>query len=274
MKVAILYICTGKYDVFWKPFYKSFEKYFLPDCDKEYFVFTDAAELYGENDFNNIHKYEHKYMGWPYDTLMRFEIFLRAKENLYNFDYIFFFNANMECVDTITSKEFLPDITRGERLIMGIHPGYYNLKLKYCPFERNKNSLAYVPYNKGKYYVMGALNGGVGSDFLELIETLQKNTQNDLDNNIIAKVHDESHLNRYIIEREDIKFLSPIYCNPEILTLPFETKICMIDKAKYFDVAAIKNKKEEGKFQRGVRRISKLLRCNYMHIVDKVLKNS
>lgn len=27
-KVAVLYICTGKYDVFWKDFYISYEKYF------------------------------------------------------------------------------------------------------------------------------------------------------------------------------------------------------------------------------------------------------
>ena len=42
-KVAVLYICTGKYDVFWKDFYISYEKYFLPDCEKHYYVFTDAA---------------------------------------------------------------------------------------------------------------------------------------------------------------------------------------------------------------------------------------
>lgn len=29
MRIAILYICTGKYNVFWGGFYKSSEKYFL-----------------------------------------------------------------------------------------------------------------------------------------------------------------------------------------------------------------------------------------------------
>lgn len=45
-KVAVLYICTGKYDVFWKDFYISYEKYFLPDCEKHYYVFTDAWQKF------------------------------------------------------------------------------------------------------------------------------------------------------------------------------------------------------------------------------------
>ena len=44
MKVGILYICTGKYIVFWEEFYKSCQKYFLSDseCVKQYYVFTDV----------------------------------------------------------------------------------------------------------------------------------------------------------------------------------------------------------------------------------------
>lgn len=270
MRIAILYICTGKYDVFWEPFYKSFENNFLPDCEKDYFVFTDTKKLYGDKVFNNIHRYDHSYMGWPHDTLMRFDIFLKAKDELKNFDYIFFFNANMECVQKVYSDEFLPNETKHEKLIMVIHPGYHRLKLKYCPFERNKKSTAYIPYNKGKYYVMGALNGGTREAFLDLIESLQKSTKTDLDNGIIAKVHDESHLNRYIIDRNDVKYLSPVYCNPEILDIPFESKICMIDKAKYFDVDMLKNKHKKTAFNRKIGRVSKFIICNIKYYIDSL----
>lgn len=44
MKIAILYICTGKYNVFFRDFYSSSEKYFLPNCEKTYFVFSDNQE--------------------------------------------------------------------------------------------------------------------------------------------------------------------------------------------------------------------------------------
>ena len=44
-RVAMLYLSTGKYAVFWPEFYRSFEAHFLPDCEKHYFVFTDAENL-------------------------------------------------------------------------------------------------------------------------------------------------------------------------------------------------------------------------------------
>ena len=45
MKIAILYICTGKYNIFWKDFYTSCEKNFIPNSEKHYFVFTDAENI-------------------------------------------------------------------------------------------------------------------------------------------------------------------------------------------------------------------------------------
>ena len=56
LKIAILYICTGKYDVFWKEFYRSCEQYFLPNSNKNYFVFTDSKELYDEKNNDKIFK--------------------------------------------------------------------------------------------------------------------------------------------------------------------------------------------------------------------------
>ena len=42
-RVAILYICTGKYNIFFADFYRSAEEYLLTDKQykKEYFVWTD-----------------------------------------------------------------------------------------------------------------------------------------------------------------------------------------------------------------------------------------
>lgn len=44
-KVAILYIATGRYTVFWDYFYQSAESNLLRECKKHYFVFTDNKEL-------------------------------------------------------------------------------------------------------------------------------------------------------------------------------------------------------------------------------------
>ena len=49
MKVAILYICTGKYNQFFKGFFESCEKYLLKDIAQlEYYVFTDDMSLSDE----------------------------------------------------------------------------------------------------------------------------------------------------------------------------------------------------------------------------------
>lgn len=44
-KVGILYVCTGKYDIFWPDFYETAEMLLLPDCEKTYLVLTDAQKL-------------------------------------------------------------------------------------------------------------------------------------------------------------------------------------------------------------------------------------
>lgn len=266
-KVAILYVCTGTYTVFWDKFYKTFEKNFLRKSDKDYFVFTDGNISYSDRD--NVHKVYQKRLGWPYDTLMRFKMFEGVADQLKNFDYIFFFNANMECVTEIKEEEFLPNESRGEKLVMAVHPGYYNLKLKYCPFERRKSSTAYLPYRKGEHYVIGALNGGAAAEYLELIHALNHNTNTDLDNKIIALVHDESHLNAYIAGRKDVKFLSPAFCSPENLKIPFETRILMTDKSKYFNVGKMKNWEKDTLAKRIVRRGIKFIRCNVGWLLDR-----
>ena len=91
-KIAMLYICTGQYVVFWNDFYESFQSQFLPGCRKEYFVFTDKEDLCKKD---NVHLILIPHRDWPYNTLMRFEFFLKVKEDLSMFDFIFFFNANM-----------------------------------------------------------------------------------------------------------------------------------------------------------------------------------
>lgn len=239
-KVAILYICTGKYDVFWRDFYESIEKYFLIHSEKHYFVFTDAECLYCEKTCERIHKIYQERLGWPQDTLMRFELFSRIEDQLKFFDYILFMNANMLCKKQIFEEEFLP---RTENLLALQHPGYINYSNLLYPYEHNKRSTAYVPYGKGKYYFMGSLNGGKADAYLQLIDSLKVAIQQDLDNGIIAKWHDESQLNKYLLNRTDVKVLSPEYGYPEGWNLPYEVKIIIRDKDKMINTSDIKGYK-------------------------------
>lgn len=136
-KVAVLYIVTGRYVCFWDEFYPSCEKYFLPDAQKKYFVFTDAEHLnFEEND--NILKIHQEKLGWPYDTMLRFDIFLKQKEALKEYDYIFFFNANTKFLNYVR-EEILPN-EENDWLITGSHPAFYNKHPDEFTYDRNPES--------------------------------------------------------------------------------------------------------------------------------------
>ena len=225
MKIAILYICTGKYSTFWEDFYNSSQKYFLNGIEKHYFVFTDDINIVNSEDVTKVYK---EYLGYPYDTLNRFETFWKIKETLLLYDYTIFFNANLVFIDEVNT-ECLPSISDGGLMAL-IHPSFYSSPARFFPFERNKKSTSYIPYKKQKYtYYMGSLNGGITIMYLDLIKECMDNVKKDNDNGILALVLDESHLNRYLYDRK-VLGLSPSYGYPEGYKIPFVKKIVMLNK--------------------------------------------
>lgn len=238
IKIAILYICTGKYVVFWKNFFESFEKFFLVKCEKHYYVFTDADEIYHENNCKRIYRFYQEPLPWPDITLKRFHIFSGHFERLEKYDYVFFFNSNCECKVEITETELLGN---EKNIIVVQHPGAWEIRdNKKFGYERNEQSNAYIPYGKGKAYVCGGVNGGKGKEFVHLMRCLKHNIDQDLENGIIAITHDESHMNKYIIDRDDYEMLSPSYAYPEGWDLPFEEKIQIREKNNVINVDKIK----------------------------------
>lgn len=231
MKIAILYICTGKYNQFFSGFYNSCEKYFLHGIAQlDYYVFTEDMGL---SQAQNVHLIKKECAGFPADSLFRFDMFLQVKEELKKADYIFFFNSNAEFKAPV-GIEILP--SNGLALVGAEWPG----KRKpfkhpaFYPYERNKRSLAYIaPFeNKPYVYYMGGINGGVSADYLKMSEILADNIRQDYAKGIIALVHDESHINKYF-RTHDCKILGPEYCMPEEwVTEEFVPKIIFRDKVK------------------------------------------
>ena len=226
--VGVLYICTGKYVMFWEKFFISAEKYFLPSQEKTYFVFTDAEEIYGEEN-SNVKRIYQKSLGWPYNTLMRFEVFLKAENQLKQCDYLFFLNANTQILAPVED-----DILPGEDndgLLAVNHPNFWDKSPDVFPYERSSESSAFIEHGDGRYYMMGAFNGGESEAFLQLIRTCKENIDKDLEKGLIAIYWDESHLNHYLLHRNPL-VLTPSYLYPEDYDLPFEPKVLIIDKLK------------------------------------------
>lgn len=192
-KIAILYISTGRYIKFWYPFYKATEHHFLPQYDKTYFLFTDHQNLKLPA---NVVYVPTAHEPWPYITLKRYHFFINQKEKLKDFDYIFFMNGNLLFTTKIGS-EVLP--TKGQGLMVTIHPWFRERKELFT-YETNPASKAYISPDEGFHYFTGAFNGGTAEAFLEMSETIKEWTDIDLKNKIIPLWHDESMLNRYMID--------------------------------------------------------------------------
>lgn len=253
MNIGILYICIGKYNIFWEDFYKSCEEHFFPNCNKEYFVFTDEEQIF-DHDKCNVTLIKSADLGWPYNTLMRYRMFFSIKDKcVLKADYFFFFNANAKFVIDI-SDEILPNKDTNF-LVSALHPGFINKPVEEYPYERNEKSHAYIAKNEGKYYYQGCFFGGKILEFFTLVETCMCNVDLDLEKSLIAIWHDESHLNRYFALVPP-KTLAPSYIYPEDFPLPgYSAKILMRDKAKYGGHNFLRNVKEKWTLKSMIKRI-------------------
>ncbi len=232
--VAILYIATGRYTVFWDYFYKSAEKYLLPDCHKHYFLFTDDESLIDSLNVqdNDVTAVKQEALSWPYVTLMRYNMFLNSRHLIEPFDYTFFFNGNTESLKVITQQDLLP-LKPKENLTFYLQPHVFHRHRNKYPYDRNSESNAYIPYNQGKYYFAGGIVGGRTKSFLDFSNTLNQNTITDLEKDVIALWHDESHLNRFALGRTDIKILPPYFTRGEREYWKKTSKVMFSDKSHY-----------------------------------------
>jgi hypothetical protein len=227
MKIAILYVCTGKYIRFWDEFYKTAERHFFPGVEKHYFVFTDQE--FPESVLPNVSKVEQENLGWPDNTLRRFHMFLKVESELELHDYLYFFNANCRFKKDI-GKEFLPE--QNDQLLVVRHPGQLNKPESELPYERNPRSRACIPFGRGRDYVCGGVNGGSSHAFLRFANTARDAIDADYRDGIVAQWHDESHINRYIIDNP-FSIRSASYCYPQNWRLDEDVIIEVRDKQNH-----------------------------------------
>ena len=215
MKVAIVFIGTGRYINFLPKYYENIEKHFLPNSEKTILVFTDG-ELNETPD--NVRVYHQEHLDWPYITLKRFGTINKARQAIEDNDYLVFIDADALVVADVTEEEFFTD-----KPYFGVHHPCHALGMpphtEYPgAFETDTNSRAHVtPEDDTSMYWQGCLWGGKVPEVLDMIDELDKRVEEDLSNNVIAKWHDESQLNRFYIENKDeVHTLGPEYAFPEV----------------------------------------------------------
>jgi hypothetical protein len=226
MNITIFTICTGKYDIFFENFYKSCEKYFLPNYNKNYFIFSDSQILEGDN----IFKIHQKKIGWPYDTMLRFHMFNSVEDRIKNSDFTFFFNVNLKFLSEIRD-EVIPS-AENDYLVGVNHPGFYKSQNYQYPYERNQNSQFFIPPGVGSFYFQGCFIGGRTKEFMHMSNDLEKLINIDLNNNIIPIWHDESAMNWYYSKKSPL-VIGPNYAWPEVTNYDGEIKGLQVDKNKF-----------------------------------------
>ncbi|MEG9320813.1 hypothetical protein [Fusobacterium varium] len=238
MKIGILYIGIGRYSIFFKGFYESCEKYFLPKSEKTYYIFSDK-ELKEWEGRGNIRLIKEKDYGWPGNTLYRFHMFKKIEEELKKNDYIFFFNSNYNFIDFIYENEIL---FKKEEIIALDHD--IKKEKHKIPYDRNSKSQAFFNFDEGGKYYQGGLNGGKTESYIELINSCITMIEEDKKINYIAEYNDESYLNKYLVDK-NVFSLCKDYGMPEEWGISLKTKGIFLDKNKILGDKQIKNQKKE-----------------------------
>jgi histo-blood group ABO system transferase len=223
MKICILSVATNKYIRFVDALYESIGRNFLIGHDLHYLLFTD----YERQPHGNVTVRRVSHEPWPYPTLRRYSYFLLERDLILQSDYCFYLDVDMR-VDSEVGDEVL-----GE-LVATLHPYKIWESNTEFPYERDPRSLAYIPYGDGEKYFCGGFIGGSSGSFIRMSEVIAERVNRDLGNGLIAVWHDESHLNRYLIDNRPTTILTPSYCYPEELIghaqYPYDPKIIALKK--------------------------------------------
>ena len=221
MNIAFLLIATNKYVSFLQQFINSADEFAFKNHNVTYCIFTNnQIPIQSKNSIKYFTILGEK---WPAPTLKRYNYFTEQKNNLLNYDYLYYSDVDMKFVDFIGDEVF-------SSLVATIHPGYYlNNNLQFT-YDRNPNCMAYIPFGSGINYFAGGFNGGKSENFLNMAETISDWQKEDESKNIIPLWHDESYMNKYLIINPPTLKLSPSYCYPESWNIPFNKKLLALDK--------------------------------------------
>jgi histo-blood group ABO system transferase len=227
MKICILTIATGKYIQFVERLLDDIEKYFLTGHEIQCLLFTDHEVETSDN--VKVSQIGHN--PWPEPALKKYNYINSQSEYLKDFDYLYLFDADVGIVNKV-GDEVIQD------LVGVLHPYKILESKKTYPYEKRKESTAYVAdENHNKYYA-AAFVGGKSKNFLQMAKIISERVEEDERNGIVAKWHDESHLNKYFNENSPFE-LSPSYMFPEELInhpqYPYEPKIVALKKESSFN---------------------------------------
>jgi len=226
MKIAVTFWGTQKYIEFLPEWYERLEKYFVPDLEKTYFIFTDG-DLNDAPD--NIVKMDIPHYGFPTTYHKTFEEMLKLKDKVVDFDWLVSVDADLYVWDTVKYSDFFDDTKK----YFGVHhPCHF---LNFPPHNQYPGSFDINPLSNAciseeimdmSIYYQGCLWGGKVPEIFDMMKQIDEWTKQDLDKNIQARYYEESYMNRWFLSnKEEVHTLPSSFAYPQL----FES-YCNFDK--------------------------------------------
>lgn len=168
---------------------------------------TDSLRVANTSSFFTINSFQIPSYGWPEAALFQFQLMLEHWRHVSG-SIVMYLDADTKIVSPINFQDLFQFVnhpsSNGVTLVS--HPGYYKrflplrffIRTRIGPWENNQKSTAYIPSNLRKNYVCGAVFWGLHDSFHQLCVEIKSQIDKDSDNKVIAKWHDESHLNKWL----------------------------------------------------------------------------
>jgi hypothetical protein len=187
--VCLIAVVNGSsYERYAERLFESARRLFRPTDDVEFLTLPGAP-------------------GWPAATLYRHHVLAHHLPELRH-DFVFLVDADM-LVEAPIGPEILAP------LVATRHPGFVRTERGELPYERRPESSARVADDEGVAYYAGGFVGGAREQLLELSQRIAASVDRDEARGVVARWHDESHLNRCLIDTPPFLTLSPAYCYPD-----------------------------------------------------------
>jgi len=238
MTVSVLTVATNGYLSHWSSLLNSIEANFFIEQEVVMHVFTDdissAEAIKPETDRIRIMAHKVPNWAWPDATLLRFRAISDYATSIEG-EITCWLDADMLVVRP-TGAELNPKRWKSG-LAFVRHPGFWRPTRKDVTsvwlrhprvvpndllwwvrgrpplgaWEDNPRSRAFVERSRQSAYVCGGAWFGETPSILQMADVLAQRTDEDLANGLVAKWHDESHLNWYLAHNE-ATLLGPSYC--------------------------------------------------------------
>ena len=259
-QLTIFSVATDRYLDFWIDLVHSAEEFLAKDLTVQWVIFTNRRSEIPQKLTLRLGKdlliVDFESVPWPMPTLLRYELLTRVKQNIEG-EIVLHLDADMLFKGRVSRNDLIQAMGKKE-LALVRHPGFYRprkfARIKFYfmhPFfifrdvrlfflhggigswEMNYKSLAYVPRRRRNVYVCGGTWFGKRKSVIELCEILSHRTKMDLSNGVMAKFHDESHINWYAANHE-VSIVDSRFClDPSYVQLAgIKPLIVAVDKGR------------------------------------------